>query len=226
MVSRYGNDSAEYRNASAKMLNTFILSMRGTPFCYYGDELGMTNIGFDSIGQYKDIAAINGYKKVEAQGGDLNKYMSDLKFSSRDNGRTPMQWDQTINAGFSSAESWLPANENFNEINVSIEDTDQRSVLNHFRKMTALRKNNEVLVYGDYKLLLANDPNIYAYTRTLNDTIMLVLLNFSEQQTDVHLDELKDSVELLINNLEGLQIAVNKATLKPYQAVILQLKNN
>jgi oligo-1,6-glucosidase len=220
LVSRFGNDSPEHRAASAKMLNTFILSMRGTPYCYYGDELGMTNIGFETIEEYKDISAINGYKKVINQGGDVAKYMEDLKFASRDNGRTPMQWDSSRNANFTTGTPWLPVNENYTTINVAAEEKDPSSVLNHFKKMTQLRKDNAVFVYGKYTLLAPEHEDIYAYSRELADDRVLVLLNFTDHDSTIELTEIESIGETLINNLNEIDRANNHIRLKPYQAVI------
>ena len=222
MVSRYASDSLPFRAASAKMLNTFILSMRGTPYCYYGDELGMTNnTQLKDIGDYKDIAAINGYIKAKNQGDDLEEYMRNLRFGSRDHGRTPMQWSDSLNAGFTSGNPWLPLNPNFKTINVISEENDTESVLNHFKKMTALRKNNEVLIYGDYKLIQKEHTQIYAYTRTLDELQMLILLNFSETDAIINIENGK-TFSLLINNYNELQTTENGFILKPYQAVILK----
>ena len=222
MVSRYASDSLPFRAASAKMLNTFILSMRGTPYCYYGDELGMTNnTQLKDIEDYKDIAAINGYIKAKNQGDDLEEYMRNLRFGSRDHGRTPMQWSDSLNAGFTSGNPWLPLNPNFKTINVISEENDTESVLNHFKKMTALRKNNEVLIYGDYKLIQKEHTQIYAYTRTLDELQMLILLNFSETDAIINIENGK-TFSLLINNYNELQTIENGFILKPYQAVILK----
>lgn len=223
LVSRFGNDSQEFRSYSTKMLNTFILSMRGTPYCYYGDELGMTNINFDSISQYKDIAAINGYKKALSEGQDMTKYMSDLKFASRDNGRTPMHWDTSKNAGFTTGSPWLPVNKNYKEINVATEDMDSNSILNHFRSMVKLRKENDLLIYGDYKILQAEHPEIYAYTRELNNNKMLVLLNFTDHNSNIELPEIKMINEVLINNYKTFVVKDNTIQLKPYQAILFKL---
>jgi oligo-1,6-glucosidase len=225
LVSRFGNDSPEFRAPSAKMLNTFVLSMRGTPYCYYGDELGMTNIGFESIGQYKDIAAINGYKKVVNEGGDVNKYLADLKVSSRDNGRTPMQWNASENAGFSSGTPWLPLNENHKTINVESEEKNPNSVLNHFRKLTYLRRNNPVFVYGQYELIQKEHPSIYAYTRAWEGDKILVLLNFKDEPAHIELKEASQIHLKLIDNYDDVDIQTDKISLKPYQAVIFRLKN-
>ncbi len=224
LVSRFGSDAPHFRAPSAKMLNTFILSMRGTPYCYYGDELGMTNIGFDSIQQYRDIAAINGYKRVVKSGGSVDKFMANLKFLSRDNGRTPMQWDDSEQAGFTTGTPWLPVNPNYKTVNAASEEKDPNSVLNYFKKMVRLRKNNPVLVYGDYQLLQPEHKFIYAYTRSLGDQKMLVLLNFTDQPSSIVLPEADSIRETLINNYDSVERNGNTVALQAYQAVIFSLK--
>ena len=222
MVSRYANDSLPYRAPSAKMLNTFILSMRGTPYCYFGDELGMTNNPkLQNIEDYQDIAAINGYKKAKSQGEDMETFMQNLRFGSRDHGRTPMQWDASEHAGFTSGNPWLPLNPNYIDVNTEAELADENSVFNHFKKMTALRKESEVLIYGDYALLLPEHPQVYAYTRSLGDEQFLVMLNFSKEKVSVTLEELGNFSELKINNYSNLNKKANELQLEPYQAVIL-----
>ncbi len=222
-INRYGSDKPAFKDYSAKLLNTFILSMRGTPYTYYGDELGMTNIGFTKIEQYKDIAAINGYKKASTDGEDLDHYLKKLNLLSRDNGRTPMQWDDTNNAGFSSETPWLPVHQNHTTVNVVNQQNDQNSVLNHFRKMVALRKDNLLLVYGEYEIIQEEHPTIYAYSRTLDDEQMKILLNFSESESSISLPNFDHSKEVLINNYNEFSVDKNTITLKPYQAVVLKL---
>ena len=222
-INRYGSDKPAFKDYSAKLLNTFILSMRGTPYTYYGDELGMTNIGFTKIEQYKDIAAINGYKKAATDGEDLDLYLQKLNLLSRDNGRTPMQWDATKNAGFSNETPWLPVHENHSTVNVLHQENDQNSVLNHFRKMVALRKDNLLLVYGNYAIIQDDHPTIYAYSRTLEDQQMIILLNFSELESSISLPNFDHNKEVLINNYNEFSIDENTITLKPYQAVVLKL---
>ena len=221
-INRYGSDKPEFKDYSAKLLNTFILSMRGTPYTYYGDELGMTNIGFTKIEQYKDIAAINGYKKAASDGEDLEHYLKKLNLLSRDNGRTPMQWDASKNAGFSNETPWLPVHKNHTTVNVLNQENDQNSVLNHFRKMVALRKDNLLLVYGDYEIIQEEHPTIYAYSRTLDDEKMTVLLNFSESESSISLPNFDHSKKVLINNYNEFSVDKNTITLKPYQAVVLK----
>ncbi|NER10154.1 oligo-1,6-glucosidase [Muriicola jejuensis] len=223
LVSRFGSDDPRFRAASAKLLNTFILSMRGTPYCYYGDELGMTNIGFDSISLYRDIAALNGYEKVKLAGGDLETYMANLKFSSRDNGRTPMQWDTTLNAGFSSGTPWLPVNENYKTVNVAVEKEDPSSVLNHFKAMVSLRKESPALVYGAYTLLLPEHEKIYAYTREWEGQKMLVILNFSNDIVTLPVPVEEELEDLLLNNLPQVYYKDRVFSLEPWQALVFTL---
>ena len=222
-INRYGSDKPEFKDYSAKLLNTFILSMRGTPYTYYGDELGMTNIGFTKIEQYKDIAAINGYKKAASDGEDLEHYLKKLNLLSRDNGRTPMQWDASKNAGFSNETPWLPVHKNHTTVNVLNQENDQNSVLNHFRKMVALRKDNLLLVYGNYKIIQEEHPTIYAYSRTLEDQKMVILLNFSELESSIELSNYDLTTKVIINNYSEFSIDKNTITLKPYQAVVLKV---
>ncbi len=223
MVSKFGNDSPEHRAASSKMLNTFVMTMRGTPYCYYGDELGMTNIGFERIEQYRDISAINGYKKAMDEGQDMALHLRTLQFLSRDNGRTPMQWTDGLQAGFTTGTPWLPVNDNHRTINAAQQDKDPASVLNYFRQLTRLRTENPVLVYGAYTLLATDHPTVYAYTRTLDDKKMLVLLNFSDKASEIELPEIGQAKTTLLNNLPTLDKAGNKVKLAPYQAVVLSV---
>ncbi|MEM6718710.1 MAG: alpha-glucosidase [Bacteroidota bacterium] len=223
MVDRFGDPSPEFRTVSTQMLNTFILSMRGTPYTYYGDELGMTNIDMPTIEEYVDVSAIGDYEKAKQKGEDLDKFMKQLNFSSRENARTPMQWDASENAGFTLGTPWKRVNENYTELNVEAQDKDPNSVLNHFRKMVKLRNGNKVLVYGKYQIIQEAHEEIYAYTRTLDDEKWLVLLNFTGQNSSITLLESHITKETLINNYDTLDITNNTITLKPYQAVICKM---
>ena len=223
LVNRFGNPSPEFRTVSTQMLNTFILSMRGTPYTYYGDELGMTNIDMPTIKEYVDVSALGDYEKAKAQGKDMGEFMKQLNYYSRENARTPMQWDSTANAGFTTGIPWKRVNENYTVINVAAENKDPHSVLNHFRKMTRLRLDNLVFVYGDYQLLQAEHPDIYAFTRSLDDQKKLVLLNFTDHDSSIDLAEAKDIREIMINNYDDVTNENGNVTLKPYQAVIAAL---
>lgn len=224
LVNRFGNPSPEFRTPSAQMLNTFLLSMRGTPYTYYGDELGMTNIDMPTIEEYVDIDAIGKYKAALKSGMDMNEFMKILNYSSRENGRTPMQWDETPNAGFTTGKPWARVNENYKEINVLSQNNDPNSILNHFKKMTKVRKDNPVLVYGKYNIIQKEHPEIYAFTRTLDNEKVLVLLNFSTKSNDITLANIGNLGSSLINNYPAVQINGDKVSMLPYQAVILKIE--
>lgn len=223
LVNRFGNSSPEYRTVSAQMLNTFMLSMRGTPYTYFGDELGMTNIDMPSIDEYVDVSALGDYKRAVKEGKDLGEFMKNLNFYSRENSRTPMQWNDSKNAGFTTTIPWKKVNPDYKDINVTKQDKDPTSVLNHFRKMVKLRNENKVLVYGKYELLDKNNEDIYAYTRVLEGENMLVLLNFTDHDSSITSPQIKQLVKIQINNYNSLAINNHTITLKPYQAVIVSL---
>lgn len=227
LVSRFGNDSPAFREPSAKLLNTHLLSMRGTPYVYYGDELGMTNISFTDIGQYNDIAAKNSYQKALSEGQDMEQFMKQLRFLSRDNGRTPMQWKDTVQAGFTTGTPWLPVNQNYTEINAAEQEKDPNSVLNHFRAMTRLRRENPVLVYGAYDMILDEHPQIYAYTRVLGKEKLLILLNFSDQKAAAELPATLRTGKILVNNYPSDPFQPDQTIqLEPYQALVVNIRNH
>lgn len=225
LIDRYGNTDADFRTPSAQMLNTFLLSMRGTPYTYYGDELGMTNIDMPKIEEYVDVSAIGDYNRAKAEGEDMDQFMKKLNFNSRENARTPMQWDSTKNGGFTEGKPWKKVNDNHQTINVVAQNKDPKSILNHFRKMVKLRKDNPVLVYGQYQILQESHSEIYAYTRTLDEQQVLVLLNFSKKQATITLEETTKTGTLLINNYDRLDAKEGQITLQPFQAIICELIN-
>ena len=220
LVNRFGNPAPEYRTVSTQLLNTFLLSMRGTPYIYFGDELGMTNIDMPSIEDYVDIQALGEYETARLNGDNLEVFMKNLNYNSRENSRTPLQWDNSKNAGFSTAEPWKRVNPNYTEINVKQQLEDPNSVLNHFKKMTQIRKENKVLTYGTYTVIDEEHPNIYAYTRSDSTTTKTVLLNFSSEPSSIEIKGISSSAKPIINNYNNLQIENNTVTLEPYQAVI------
>jgi oligo-1,6-glucosidase len=220
MVSHWGNDSAKYRDLSSKMLTTFLMTMRGTPYYYYGDELGMTNIRFDSIADYRDIETINKYRHVVQTGGDIKQFMKERKRAARDNGRTPFQWDSTPHAGFTKGTPWIKVNPNYVTLNRATEEKDSNSVLNYFRKVVKLRKDNLVLVYGKYTLLDKANPAIYAYTRELNGKRLLVLLNFKNHTATANTGIDLSRAKLLVGNYPAPSTG---ETLQPYEAEVYEL---
>ena len=224
LVNRFGNPSPEFRKPSTQMLNTFLLSMRGTPYTYYGDEIGMTNIDMPKIEEYVDVDALGKHQTALDKGMDMEEFMEILNYSSRENGRTPMQWDDSKNAGFTTGTPWKRVNKNHLDINVSAQNNDPNSILNHFRKMTKIRRDNPVLVYGKYEIKQKEHLKIYAFTRTFGKEKMLVLLNFSDENSKISLTELSGSRNTIINNYDELTIEGDEANLLPYQAVILKMK--
>jgi len=221
LVSRFGNDEPQYREISSKMLTTFLLTMRGTPFYYNGDELGMTNIRFEKIDEYKDIAALNGYKYVQSIKGDTINYMTFLQENGRDNGRTPYQWNTNVNAGFGNGDPWLAVNPNYKTINVESEEKDPNSCLNYFRKAIQLRKRNKVLVYGKYELVDPNNSKVYAYTRELEGKKLLIVLNFTKDKASFKTTADLIKAKVLLSNY--LVASTNKE-LKPYEAIVFEVK--
>lgn len=221
MLTRWGNDSPEFREVSSKMLTTFIMSMRGTPFYYFGDEIGMNNIKFDNIESYNDIELRTNYAQVKAKGGDLKRFLEGMKISSRDNGRTPMQWDTSTFAGFTTQKPWLAVNPNYSTVNVAAQEKDPNSILNYFRKMVQLRKTDPALIYGDFALVDTENPKVFAYTRTLNGRKLLVMLNFKAEEATCHTDLNLQNATVLIGNYPT---STQTGKLQPYEAVILELK--
>ncbi|HXB91318.1 MAG TPA: alpha-glucosidase [Puia sp.] len=223
MVTKFGNDSAAFREVSSKMLTTFILSMRGTPYYYNGDELGMDNVRFDKIGDYRDIGTVNAYKALKNKGGDTTAFLEKATFTSRDNGRTPFQWDSTSEAGFTTGKPWIKVNPDYKKINQAAEEKDPHSVLNYFRRMVALRKSNPVLVYGKYDLLDKDNPDVYAYTRELDGEKILVLLNFRSKPGVANTGIDFRQAQVLQGNYPD---PGHDGTLRPYEAVIYRLRAN
>ena len=224
MVSRWGNDSPEWRELSSKMLTTFLLTMRATPYYFAGDELGMTNIRFDSIDDYQDIETRNWYQ-LEKKEGDPVKFLEGAKISARDNGRTPFQWDSSANAGFTTGKPWLKVNPNYTSVNVAKENADPNSCLNYFRKLVALRKSNPVLVYGKYTLLDKDNPDVYSYTRELDGKKLLIVLNFKPKPAAAHIGLDLGKAKVLANNYPSpvASRSVSDLQLRGYEAIIYEL---
>lgn len=226
MVTRWASDAPEHRRIASKMLSTYLLTMRGTPYYYMGDELGMSNIKFDNIEDYKDIMTINWYNLTKEEGGDLEQFIESHKLCARDNARTPIHWDDSAHGGFTSGTPWIQVNPNYVEVNAAAQEQDPDSELNYFRTLNQVRKNNLTLVYGAYALLLPEHTQVYAYTRTLDEDKILVLLNFSSDTVTLNIAELgginMQHAQVLLNNLTELNIADGQVTLAPYQAVLMR----
>lgn len=226
MLTRWGNDNPEFRSVSAKMLITFLLTMRATPIFYNGDELGMRNIRFDKIEDYRDVETIAMYNYIKNKKSSPKRFLQDMKLTARDNSRTPFQWNATPNAGFTTGKPWITINEDHVFVNQEAQEADENSVLNYFRKLTGLRQSELVLIYGHYTLYDDDHQQVYAYTRTLGKQGMLIILNFSKEPVTWHIpDPLMVKETPLINNETSLQFnhQANDLTLLPYQALIFEL---
>jgi oligo-1,6-glucosidase len=220
LVSRFGNDTPQYRVLSSKLLTTFLMTMRGTPYYYNGDELGMTNARFDKIEDYNDMPSLNEYQNIKNKGGDLPKYIELLKFGCRDNGRTPFPWDDSPNAGFTTGKPWLKINPNFDKINAKAAETDANSTLNYFKRIVTFRKANPILTYGRYTLLDKDNPDVYAYTREYEGQTLLILLNFSAKTAAANTGLKLNKAKILMGNYPA---SSKNGTLKPYESVIYKL---
>lgn len=200
-VSTWGNDQ-EYWRESATSLGAMYFLMQGTSFIYQGQEIGMTNAYFESIEDYDDIATKNLFKQKIKEGASHEKIMEMIGVSSRDNSRTPMQWSSAQNAGFTTGSPWIKLNPNFKKVNVEIQKEDKGSILNFYKKMIALKKKSEVLTYGMYELVLENDPQVYAYTRTLGNEKVIIFANLSDCSVKIskELEYTYEYQNLLLNN--------------------------
>jgi oligo-1,6-glucosidase len=189
VVSRFGNDK-EYWEKSAKMLATCLHMMQGTPYIYQGEEIGMTNVAFSSIDQYRDIESHNAWRDLVGQGVFTPEHMIKcLNYKSRDNARTPMQWDDSKYAGFSDAEPWIQVNPNYTKINVNNQIDDPDSIFSYYKKLIQLRKEHEIIVYGEYQLLMKDSEDVFAYTRTYGNEKILVLCNFTDREVECQIPE-------------------------------------
>ncbi|EIZ1004128.1 alpha-glucosidase [Vibrio vulnificus] len=225
VVSKYGDDK-RYRVESAKMLATALHFLKGTPYIYQGEEIGMTNVAFESLDQYKDIETLNFYK-VKTESGVSHQHMMDaIHENSRDNARTPMQWSASPNGGFSQAEPWIEVNPNYPEINVEQALADSDSIFYHYQKLIELRKQHPAIVYGDFTPLFAEHDSVFAYVRSHQDEQLLVINNFSDQDVSLELpDNLQNKeVNCLIYNYDLLDALGVTLSLRPYQCYAFKLK--
>jgi len=221
VVSRFGDDTDQYRVTSAKLLATVLHLHRGTPYVYQGEELGMTNARFAVIDDYRDIESLNHYSEALEFGASAADVLSGLRAKSRDNARTPMQWDVSDNAGFSSAEPWIDVNPNYTEINAAAELADPDSVFHYYRRLIELRHTQPVVAHGDFTMRLAGDPHIYAYTRRLDREEWLVLANFTAGTVRAELVEVGDwaGAEPVIGNYPP-QTPSTELVLRPWESKV------
>ena len=224
-VSRFGNDG-RYRMESAKMLATFTQMLQGTPYIFQGEEIGMTNAAFESIEDYRDVETLNYYEQCKLQGIPEEKAMAAIHRKSRDNARTPMQWDDSPNAGFTDGKPWIKVNPNYKDIHVKQALADPDSIFHYYRKLIKIRKDCQAIIYGDYKLLLPLDNEIYAFVRSIESERLLVILNFFDGTPQFKWPEdLQKGVRrLLISNYEPREDEdIYQLTLRPYEARVYLL---
>lgn len=220
-VSRYGNDSDEYRELSAKMLATSIHMMQGTPYVYQGEELGMTNYPFTSIDEMRDIEAINAFKELqEINNASMEDIFRYIAYKGRDNARTPMQWNDSLNGGFTTGTPWIAVNPNYKTINAEEQIHRPDSVFNYYKKLIRLRHENKIIVYGDYELILPESKEIFAYKRIYKDERLIVFCNYSDKTIVLPAEfENLDKCEVLISNYDSEAFEGNN--LRPYEAIVL-----
>lgn len=218
VVSRFGNDST-YRVESAKMLATLLHLLKGTPYIYQGEEIGMTNVAFEDIADYEDIEIRNMWKERTEQGASPAELLRSIHIKGRDNARTPMQWDASENAGFSTGTPWLKVNPNYPEINVEQALADEQSIFYYYQQLIRLRHDHELVVYGRYELILEDHPEVYAYSRTLEGETWYVYCSFADH--DVTIPVAHDTSDRVIGNYDEALVS-GELTLRPYEAVVFR----
>lgn len=229
IVSRFGNDK-EYLNESAKMLATTIHMMRGTPYVYQGEEFGMTNPYFDTIEKYRDVESINYYNILKEQGKAEEEILQILKEKSRDNSRTPVQWNDEENAGFTKGTPWIPISKEYKRINAEKALEDTNSVFYHYQKLIQLRKDHDVISNGKIKFILEEHDKVLSYVRTLDNETLIVVNNFYGEETKIELpDEYlsnKSKSEILISNYKDSNILNKNLVLRPYESIVYYIEEN
>ena len=219
IVSRLGSEKDEYRELSAKCIATCLHMMQGTPYVYQGEELGMTNTVFNSVEDFRDLESINAFNELTEKGViSAEELFPKICHKSRDNARTPMQWDDSDNAGFTTGTPWIAVNPNYTKINAKEQMEREDSVFNYYKKLIALRKDHEIIVYGDYNLLFPEDKDLFVYERNLGEQKLLVACNFSEKEREFDFDKI-NAGKILVNNYKEFDAIVNK--LRPFEAVVV-----
>jgi oligo-1,6-glucosidase/glucan 1,6-alpha-glucosidase len=223
VVSRFGDDSDDYRILSAKMLATMLHGMKGIPYIYQGEEIGMTNIKFTTIEYYRDIETRNFYERKIKEGYSMGEIMPYIYRNGRDNARTPMQWDDTEHAGFTKGIPWIKENSNYSTINVKQCLEDKNSIFYHYQKLLELRREKEVFVYGSYELICPEHPQVFAYMRTLEREKIIVICNFYGTETTIQIKTIQKP-KLLISNYQDTDINFDDLHLRPYEAIIYEMQ--
>ncbi|ODG91053.1 MULTISPECIES: alpha-glucosidase [Bacillaceae] len=223
IVSRWGNDK-EYRIESAKMLATILHLMQGTPYIYQGEEIGMTNIRFESIDEYDDIETKNMYNDRISKGYKHEDIMESIYTKGRDNARTPMQWNGEKHGGFTKGNPWLTVNPNFTKINVEQSINDSDSIFHHYRQLIQLRKENPAIVYGSFEMLAEKDEKVFAYERQYNGEKFLVVANFTNEETNFSYSNNYNEVSIILSNYKDSSVTGVNNSLRPYEAIVYKIK--
>ena len=220
-VSTWGDDKQYWYESATSHAVTYFLQ-QGTPFIYQGQEIGMTNYPFDSIETFNDVAVKNEYNIVKAQGGDVNALLNKYKMENRDNSRTPMQWDQSTNGGFTNGTPWFPVNPNYKTINVEQQIHDPQSILQFYKDLIQLKKSDEIYTYGQFNLVDEDNPNLFAYTRKLNNKKVLVVGNLTDQVSKLNVPYLiENEQQVMLHNYSSHVIDFDK--IQPYEAFVIKV---
>ena len=222
-VSRFG-DEGKYWKTSAKMLATIIHGLRGTPYIYQGEEIGMTNTDFTKIEQFKDVESLNHYEILQQKGLSKEDALRIIQIHSRDNGRTPMQWNGETHGGFTTGTPWIGVNENYSEINAQIQLQDETSVFHYYKTLVAMRKEYDIIAYGDIKPMDAKHSNVFAYERTYGEESLLVVCNFYKNEVKWNTARELNGYEVILGNYQDQKIEKDEITLRPYEAMMLYKK--
>jgi len=228
IVSRFGDDQ-KYHKESAKMLATTLHMMQGTPYIYQGEEFGMTNPNFEDIHDYRDVESLNAYEILKNEGKSEKEIIEILKQKSRDNSRTPVQWNSSENAGFTTGTPWIPVAKNYKDINAEHAINDPDSIFYHYQKLIQLRKELDIVTEGDYRLIADDHDSVFAYVRTSGNEQLLVVNNFYENEVDFEVPENVEidgmNVTMLISNYKDSQPLSRNIHLRPYESIVYHLKN-
>lgn len=221
IISRWGRDDESYRELSGKMLAIYLHFMKGTPYIYQGEEIGMTNYPIEGISEVDDVESLNMYRERLAAGYSEKEIIESINAKGRDNSRHPMQWDDTTNAGFTKSTPWLPTNPNYKQINVEAALLKEDSLFYTYKKLIQMRKEKDIVVWGDYQIVETGNENVLGYTRKLRNQTILVLVNFSDQHQEYSLTETADFASVLIQNYE-LRNPLESKMLAPFEAFALE----
>lgn len=222
IVSSWGNDSPQYRRVSAKMFATFLHFLKGTPYIYQGEEIGLTNTPISSIDEANDIESLNMYKERLNEGYNKKDIIQSINKKGRDNARRPIPWDDSLNGGFTTGTPWLALNPNYKELNVKEDRQNKESIFNYYKELIRLRKEHDLIVWGSYKELLPNDPQLFVYERSYHDETWLIIINFYEKAT-VYKNQDQKVDTIIISNYSDSGKNLEQLSLRPFESVVYKL---